>query len=93
LTEQHGDELCPAGKALGVTLSAVLLYECGELGAGKVLEQLIEEACDLYDWIALLWAASGEFPARNGSPTSIIGGHFPFNFGLQEPVLDKSVLA
>ena len=22
-----------------------------------MLEQLIEEACDLYDWIALLWAA------------------------------------
>ena len=36
---------------------------------------MIEEACDLYDWIALLWAAFGEFPARNGSPTSIIGGH------------------
>jgi hypothetical protein len=35
----------------------VLLYECTELGAGKMLEQLIEEACDLYDWIALLWAA------------------------------------
>ena len=42
LTEQHGDELRPAGKALGVTLSGVLLYECGELDAGKVLEQLIE---------------------------------------------------
>jgi len=25
----------------------VLLHQCGELGAGKVLEQLIEEACDL----------------------------------------------
>ena len=42
LAEQHGDELRPAGKALGGTLSGVLLYECGELGAGKVLEQLIE---------------------------------------------------
>ena len=42
LTEQHGDELRPAGKALGGTLSGVLLYECGELGAGKMLEQLIE---------------------------------------------------
>jgi hypothetical protein len=47
LTEQHGDELRPAGKALGVTLSGVLLYECGELGSGKVLEQWIEEARDL----------------------------------------------
>ena len=56
-------------------LSGVPLYECGELGAGKVLEQLIEEARDLYDWIALLWAAFGEAPGRNRSPTSIIGGH------------------
>jgi hypothetical protein len=64
LTEQHGDELRPAGKALGVTLSGVLLDECGELGAGKVLEQLIEKACNLYDWIALLWAAFGEAPAK-----------------------------
>ena len=64
LTEQHGDELRPAGKALGVTLSGVLLYECGELGPGKVLEQLIEEARDLYDWVALLWAAFGEAPGK-----------------------------
>ena len=42
LAEQHGDELRPAGKALGVTLSGVLLDECGEFGSGKVLEQLIE---------------------------------------------------
>jgi hypothetical protein len=49
LAEQHGDELRPAGKALGGTLSGVLLYECGELSSGKVLEQLIEEARDLYD--------------------------------------------
>jgi hypothetical protein len=42
LTEQHGDELRPAGKAFSGTLAGVLLYECGELGSGKVLEQLIE---------------------------------------------------
>jgi len=64
LAEQHGDELSPAGKALGVTLSGVLLYECGELGSGKVLKQLIEEARDLYDWIALLWAAYGGDPGQ-----------------------------
>jgi hypothetical protein len=64
LTEQHGNELRPAGKALGVTLRGVLLDECGELGSGKVLEQLIEEARDLYDWIALLWAAFGEAPSK-----------------------------
>src|ERR1035438_5970572 len=56
------------------------------------MEQLIKQACDLYDWVALLWAAFGEFPARNGSPTSIIGGHSSY-FRLQEPVLDKSDLA
>ena len=55
LTEQHGDELGPAGKAFGVTLGGVFLDECSELGAGKVLEQLSEEARDLYDWVALLW--------------------------------------
>src|ERR1039457_4020278 len=89
LTKQHGDELRPAGKAFGGMLSGVLLYECGELGAGKVLEQLIEQARELYDWVALLWAAFGEFPARSCSPTSIIGGRSSY-FRLQEPVLDKS---
>jgi len=42
LTEQHGDELRPARKPFGGALSAVLLYECGELGTGEVLKQLIE---------------------------------------------------
>src|SRR5579871_1464417 len=53
----------------------VLFYECGELGAGKMLEQLIEEACDLYDWIASCGQRLARLPARNCSPTSIIGGH------------------
>jgi hypothetical protein len=88
LTEQHGDELRPAAKAFGGTLGGVFLDECGELGTGKVLEQLIEEARDLYDWVALLWAAFGEIPARNGSPTSIIGGHSSY-FRLQVPVSEK----
>jgi hypothetical protein len=51
-------------KPLASRFSGVLLDECGELGSGKVLEQLIEQACDLYDWIALLWAAFGEAPAK-----------------------------
>jgi hypothetical protein len=42
LTEQHGDELRPAGKAFGGTLSGVFLYEGGKLGSGKVPKQLIE---------------------------------------------------
>jgi len=91
LAKEQGDELRPAGKTLGVTLGGVFLYESGELGSGKVLKQLIEEACDLYNWIALLWAAFDEFPPRNCSPTSIIRGHSSY-FRLQEPVLDKSVL-
>ena len=89
LTEQHRNELRPAGKALGITLGGVPLHQRGELRPREVLEQLIEQACDLYDWIALLWAAFGGFPARNCSPTSIIGGH-PSYFRVQEPVLDKS---
>jgi len=28
------------------------------------LEELIEQARDLYDWIALLWAAWGEAPGK-----------------------------
>ena len=55
---------------------------------GKCWSTLIEQARDLYDGVALLWAAFGEFPARNCSPTSIIGGHSRC-FRLQEPALDK----
>jgi hypothetical protein len=51
----------------------VLLYKCGELGTGKVLEQLIEEARDLYDWIALLWAAFGEAPAKEWLANDVAG--------------------
>jgi hypothetical protein len=29
-----------------------------------MLEQLIEETRNLYDWIALLWAAFGEAPGK-----------------------------
>ena len=64
VAEQHGDELRPAGKALGGTLGGVLLDEGGKLRPRKVLEQLIEQARDLYDWIALLWAACGEAPGK-----------------------------
>jgi hypothetical protein len=60
LTEQHGDELRPAGKPLGGALGGVLLHQGGKLGPGEVLEQLIEQARSLYDWIVLRWAAYGE---------------------------------
>ncbi len=49
LAEQHGNDLRPAGKALGVTLGGVLLHQRGKLRPREMLEQLIEEACDLYD--------------------------------------------
>jgi hypothetical protein len=42
LTEQHGDELRPAGKAFSGTFRGVFLYERGELSPRKVLKQLIE---------------------------------------------------
>jgi hypothetical protein len=64
LAEQHGDELRPAGKTLGGTLGRVFLHQCGKLRPWEVLKQLIEQTRDLYDWIALLWAAYGEAPAK-----------------------------
>jgi hypothetical protein len=90
LTEQHGDELRPAGKSLGRMLGGVLLYQRGELGAGKVLEQLIKQACRLYDCLALL-VGGVRRSSRLGNVRQrpIIGGHSPY-FRLQEPVLDKS---
>ena len=54
LAEQHRDELRPAGEPLGGMLGAMLLDECGKLGPGEMLEQLIEQAGDLYDGLALL---------------------------------------
>jgi hypothetical protein len=42
LTEQHGDKLRPAGKALGGTLGVRLFDEGGKLRPRKMLEQLIE---------------------------------------------------
>jgi hypothetical protein len=78
LAEQHGHELRPAGKALGGTLGIVLLDECGELGAREMLEQLIEQARNLYDCLALLvgnvWRGFWQEMTRQ---RPIIGGHFP----------------
>jgi hypothetical protein len=79
LTEQHRDELRPAGKTLGSMLGGVLLHECGELGPREMLEQLIKQARDLYDWVALLWAAFGEAPGKATFANVIIGGQ-PISF-------------
>ena len=46
LTEQHGDELGPAGKAFSGTLGAVLLHECSELGSGESLGDTLIQAID-----------------------------------------------
>ncbi len=78
LAKQHGYELRPAGKAFGGTLGIVLLDECGELGAWEMLEQLIEQARNLYDCLALLvgsvWRGFWQEIARQ---RPIIGGHIP----------------
>jgi hypothetical protein len=49
LAKDHGDELGPAGKALGGAFGVMLFHERGELRAGEMLEQLIKEAGSLYD--------------------------------------------
>ncbi len=69
----------------------MLLDECGELGTGKMLEQLIEEARDLYDCVALLWAAFGETPSKEWL-ANVNYRRAPSYFRLQEPVLDKGDL-
>src|SRR5574340_37418 len=78
LAEQHGYELRPAGRALGGTLGVVLPNECGELGAREMLEQLIEQARNLYDCLALLvgnvWRGCWQETARQ---RPIIGGRSP----------------
>jgi hypothetical protein len=69
LAKEHGDELCPAGEALGGTLGFVLGDESGELGARKMLEELIEQARYLYDCLALLvgsvWRGPGKESLAN----------------------------
>jgi hypothetical protein len=76
LAEQHRDQLGPAAKAFGATFRVVFLDQRREFGPRKMLEQLIEETRNLYDGFAFLVGAFGEAPARNCSPTFIIGGLF-----------------
>jgi hypothetical protein len=47
LAECHGHELSPAGETLGGTFSPVFLDRRAELGAGKMLQKLIEQASGL----------------------------------------------
>jgi hypothetical protein len=90
LAKEHGDELRPAGKALGASFGIVLLNQRSELSPGKMLEQLIEEAGSLYDCLGPpCGRRSAKLRPRNDSPT--------FNYRRapsshrQKPVLDNSV--
>jgi hypothetical protein len=66
LAKEHGYELRPAGKSLGGAFGAVFLNQSGELGAGKMLEQLIEQAGSLYDCLGPpSGRRSAKLPARN----------------------------
>jgi len=65
LAKEHGYELRPAAKSLGGALGAVLLNQGGELGTGKMLEQLIEQAGSLYDCLGPpCGRRSARLPAR-----------------------------
>jgi hypothetical protein len=48
LAEQHGHELGPAIKSLGRTLGLVLLDKAPKFQTRKMMQQLIEQTCDLY---------------------------------------------
>ena len=54
LAKQHGNELGPTIEPLGGTLRLVLFDQSGELQTRKVMQQLIEQARDLYHGGALL---------------------------------------
>src|SRR4051794_7209469 len=60
LAEQHRHQLRPATEAFGAPFGLVLLDQRSELGARKMLEQLIEQTGGLYDWGALLFPGSGQ---------------------------------
>jgi len=54
LAKQHGDELGPATEPFDGALGLMLLDQSGELSTRKVLQQLIEQARNLYHGGALL---------------------------------------
>jgi hypothetical protein len=65
LAEEHGDELGPAGKALGGSLGVVFFNQRRELDPRKMLEQLIEEAGGLYDCLGPPYGRrSAKLPAK-----------------------------
>jgi hypothetical protein len=64
LTEQHGDELAPTGKAPGMTLGVVLLHRSSKFVAGEQLQDLGKNATySIHGWASLVreLAFCGEF--------------------------------
>src|SRR4051795_12849565 len=99
LAEQHRHQLRPATEAFGAPFGLVLLDQRSELGARKMLEQLIEQTGCLYDWSALLFPDSGQDrPAANEQILLSINYRRAFSLdcltrhSTQESVLDKSEL-
>jgi hypothetical protein len=95
LAKQHGYELGPAAKSLGGMLSAMFLYQGGELATGKMLEQLIEQAGNLYDCLGPpCGRRSAKSRQGNICQRSIIGGpsiHAPQKFVLDNSDLGKQM--
>jgi hypothetical protein len=59
----------------------VLVHQRGKLGPGKMLEQLIEQARDLYDWIALPW----QRVARDSAKETLANVNYRRAFLFQTP--------
>src|ERR1019366_8347751 len=89
LAEQHGDELGPAIEPLGGPLGFVLLDQTRELQAGKVMQQLIEQACDLYHGGALLNGVQRCLSNIILKPP-LQEGNCPVHASPQKPLLDTS---
>jgi hypothetical protein len=89
LAEHHGDELGPATKPLGGALGFMLLHQSRELQAGKVMQQLIEQAGDLYHDGALLIGIQRCFSNIILIPP-LQEGNRSVQPSTQKPVLDTS---
>jgi hypothetical protein len=89
LAEQHRDELAPAIEPLGGPLGLVLLHQSRELQAGEVMQQLIEQACDLYHGGALLNGVQRCFSNIILKPP-LQEGNWAVHASPQKLVLDRS---
>src|SRR5262249_29903026 len=66
LTEQHGDELSPAGKSFSGLLGLVFPNQGSKFVAREVMQKLIEQTRDLYHVTALLYGVVGIHRWPNG---------------------------